>query len=44
MITTVKNQIQPILDPLVQAIPEDLRNIDRVQFIMNCVKELSKEE
>ena len=44
MITTVKNQIQPILDPLVQAIPEDLRNIDRVQFIINCVKELSKEE
>jgi len=44
MITTVKNQIQPILDPLVKSIPEDLRNIDRVQFIMNCVKELSKEE
>jgi len=44
MITTVKNQIQPILDPLVQSIPEDLRNIDRVLFTMNCVKELSKEE
>jgi len=44
MITTVKNQIQPILDPLVKSIPEDLRNVDRVQFIMNCVKELSKEE
>lgn len=44
MITTVKNQIQPILDPLVQSIPEDLRNVDRVQFIMNRVKELSKEE
>jgi len=44
MITTVKNQIQPILDPLVKSIPEDLRNVDRVQFIMNCVKELPKED
>lgn len=44
MITTVKNQIQPILDPLVQSVPDDLRNIDRVQFLINSVKELAKEE
>jgi len=44
MITTVKNQIQPILDPVVQSVPEDLRNIDRVQFLINSVKELAKEE
>jgi twitching motility protein PilT len=44
MIATVKNQIQPILDPIVQSVPEDLRNIDRVEFIINSVKELSKED
>jgi twitching motility protein PilT len=44
MITTVKNQIHAILDPLVQSIPEDLRNIDRVQFTINRIKELPKEE
>lgn len=44
MITTVKNQIHAILDPLVQSIPEDIRNIDRVQFTINKIKELTKED
>jgi len=44
MITTVKNQIQGILDPLAQAISDDLRSVDRVQFIINLVKKLSEEK
>jgi twitching motility protein PilT len=44
MITTVKNQIQPILDPIVQSVPEDLRNIDRVEYIINSVKGLPKDD
>lgn len=44
MITTVKNQIQPILDPIVQSVPEDLLNIDRIQYLINSVKELAKKE
>jgi len=44
MLTTVKNQIQSILDPVVLSIPDDLRNIDRIEFLIDSIKELTKDE
>jgi len=44
MLTTVKNQIQSILDPIVLSIPDDLRNIDRIEFLIDSIKELTKDE
>ena len=44
MIIPVKNQIQPILDPIIQAVSQDLRSVDRVEYLINSVKELAQKE